>query len=347
MSPDLVNRLQAERSRRGLTQAGLARLAGISRAEVSAIETGRLRSPSVGAALALSAALEVPVEALFVRPGGPVAWAWDPPSAGPRRFWRARVGEQDLLYPVEDTLLGALAHDGVGPPCPTAGARDARTVVIAGCDPAVGLLAGAVARAAGVRVLAFTRSSARALDLLGAGKVHLAGVHLGDNAREARRALPRRALVLARVARWEAGLAVAPGVRARSVGAALRARLRWVSREEGSGAWRLLERLRAAEGVRRAARPERVARDHAGVAQAIRCGWAQLGPCVRLAAEEAGLDFLAVERQAYDLCTTRALADDPGVVAVLEALRAAPLRRLLGELPGYDAAECGAVAEVA
>lgn len=72
-------------------------------------------------------------------------------------------------------------------------------------------------------MLAFARSSARALELLAAGAAHAAGVHLGDNARETRRALPRHGLVLAR----EAGLALAPGVRVRSARAAVPARLRW------------------------------------------------------------------------------------------------------------------------
>lgn len=342
----LTNRVQAARTARGWTQAELARRAGVSRAEVSAIETGRSASPSTGAALALGAALGLAVEELFVPAGAPApAWAWPPRLEAGARFWRADVGGRDLLFPVEPTPLGTLAHDGVAPAPPRAGGP--RTVVVAGCDPAVGVLAAAVARAAGVRLLALTRPSGRALELLAQGRVHLAGVHLGDNARAARRAAPGQALVLARVARWEAGLAVAPGERVRTVRAALRARLRWVGREEGSGARRLVERLLAAEGARRPAGLGRAARDHAGVAEAIRCGWAQLGPCVRLAAEQAGLDFLPVERQSYDLCTTAALRDDPAVAAVLEALAAAPLRRLLGELPGYDAADAGRVEEVA
>lgn len=342
----LVNRVQAERSRRGWTQAELARRAGVSRAEVSAIETGRLRAPSIETALALGAALRLPVEQLFV-PAGAATWAWEPGSASRQRYWAARVGARELLYPAEPSPLGLLAHDGVGPPWRPTAAHGERTVVIAGCDPAVALLASAVARDAGVRVLAFSRSSTRALELLAAGRVHLAGVHLGDNLRAARRVLPRQPLVTVRVARWEAGLALAPAANVRTVHTALRARLRWISREEGSGARRLLDRVRAAEGGRRPQGPERLAADHAGVAEAIRCGWAQAGPCVRLVAEQARLDFLPVERQAYDLCTTRALAEEPVVGAVLDALRARSLRRLLAELPGYDARECGATSGAA
>ena len=49
---------------RGWSQEELARLSGLSRAGVSAIETGRL-IPSAAAALALAAALECRVEDLF------------------------------------------------------------------------------------------------------------------------------------------------------------------------------------------------------------------------------------------------------------------------------------------
>src|SRR5919204_238725 len=51
----------------GLTQAELARVAGISRARVSAIESGR-HSPSVEAALALARVLHTSVEDLFAGP---------------------------------------------------------------------------------------------------------------------------------------------------------------------------------------------------------------------------------------------------------------------------------------
>ncbi|MBX3467353.1 MAG: helix-turn-helix domain-containing protein [Planctomycetes bacterium] len=344
----LTNRVQAARTARGWTQAELARRAGVSRAEVSAIETGRSASPSTGAALALGAALGLAVEELFVPAGAPApAWAWPPRLEAGARFWRADVGGCDLLFPVEPTPLGTLAHDGVAPAPPRAGGP--RTVVVAGCDPAVGVLAAAVARAAGVRVLALTRPSGRALELLAQGRVHLAGVHLGDNARAARRARRRAGAGPwpADVARWEAR-ACRGARRAGADGPRGAARAAALGRPRGgSGARRLVERLSRPRARALTGGLGRAARDHAGVAEAIRCGWAQLGPCVRLAAEQAGLDFLPVERQAYDLCTTAALRDDPAVAAVLEALAAAPLRRLLGELPGYDAADAGRVEEVA
>lgn len=338
MEAPLRNRLREHRLRRGWSQAELARRAGLSRAGVSAAETGRL-VPSTVAALALARALGVRVEELFALGAGGHAepeWAWSPLDvAAPS--WTARVGERLLRFPAEPTLVGALPVDADA-------AEAERTVVLAGCDPAVGLLADALRRDAGLRLLPLSRASGRALELLAAGAVHLAGVHLGDNEREVRARLgPGHALV--RVATWDEGLALRPALGLRSVRAALGADLRWVGREEGSGARRCLERLFAEGGGAREL-PRHLARDHAGVAEAIRGGWAEAGVCVRLCAEQVGLDFHVLEREAYDLVTTAALLETPPVRAALAAIRSLGFRRQLRALAGYDADAAGDLREV-
>ena len=60
----LGNSLKVHRAMNDLTQAGLAGLAGITRASVNAIEGGRM-VPSVLLALRLARALEVMVDELF------------------------------------------------------------------------------------------------------------------------------------------------------------------------------------------------------------------------------------------------------------------------------------------
>ena len=79
------------------------------------------------------------------------------------------------------------------------------------------------------------------------------------------------------------------------------------------------------------------------MAEAVRCGWADVGVCLRLAGEEAGLDFLGVRREDYDLCFPEALADEPRLRALVEAVRAPAYRRALDALPGYDGAAAGEV----
>ena len=187
------------------------------------------------------------------------------------------------------------------------------TLVVACCDPAVGLLADALARRPGVRLIALPRSSRTALAMLEPGLVHAAGVHLatGRRGRGKRGGVRRWRLgtgsSLLRVARWEEG---SPSPRARTwPRSATRSGplLRWVGREPGSGARQCLDELLSD----RRPPPEHLAADHRGVAEAVRLGWADAGVCLRLTSEEAGLDFLSVREEAYDLCYPDALADDP------------------------------------
>jgi molybdate-binding protein/transcriptional regulator with XRE-family HTH domain len=348
--PQLESRLKEERLRRGWSQEELARRSGLSRSGISAIEMGRL-VPSAAAALALAAAFGGRVEDLFRLPRSAPeapAWAWRP-RGGAFRFWQAEVAGQTRLYPVEATLMGTLPHDGAVEEDFTrdlARLDPSRTLVVACCDPAVGILAAELARSAGVRLLPLSRSSRLALALLKEGLVHVAGVHLSradaaEGNREAARAALGSDYSLLRVACWEEGVAFEPGLRLTSVGDALRAELRWVGRDPGSGAARCLEELLGTERL-----PHHVAFDHRGVAEAVRCGWADLGVCLRLASEEAGLDFLGVRQEAYDLCYPASLAGDPRLQALVAAVRSPSYRRLLDALPGYDGAETGAIEHV-
>ena len=142
--------------------------------------------------------------------------------------------------------------------------------------------------------------------------------------------------VLIRVARWQEGLAFPTALGIGSIGSATSGKLRWVGREEGSGARRCLDELLGDRPP-----PRRQARDHRGVAEAIRCGWADVGVCHRLAGAEAGLGFLGIRDEDYDLCLPGSWADDPRLVALVGAIRGASYRDRLGELPGYDTAGAG------
>lgn len=348
--PTIETTLRDHRLSRGWSQDELARVSGLSRAGVSAIETGRL-VPSAAAALALASAMGCRVEDLFRLVGDAprgASWAW-PPGREPCRYWQADVRGTRRLYPVEATVAGMVPHDGVhdGGRLPESEGTEARrTLVLAGCDPATGLLAAELARSANVRLVALTRSSRSALALLGQGLVHVAGVHLagpddpGGNAAVVREALgPGYRLLHA--ARWDEGIAFAPAARLSTVRGAVGANLRWVGREAGSGARQCLDEL--LEGRKP---PRRLASDHRGVAEAIRSGWADAGVCLRLVGEEAGLGFLSVRREEYDLCIHEPSAGDHRIQALIQALRSPSYRRSVGELPGYDSRVTGELREV-
>jgi molybdate-binding protein/transcriptional regulator with XRE-family HTH domain len=349
MSKAFETSLRERRVLRGWSQDELARLSGLSRAGVSAIETGRL-IPSAAAALALASAFECRVEDLFRLRGAEApraGWAW-PPERDPCRFWRAEVGGSTRLYPAEATATGTLPHDGVyegGTRIEHEGSDPRRTLILAGCDPAAGLLTAELARVAGVRLIALPRSSRVALSLLGQGLVHVAGVHLarvdepGGNARVVREALGADYKLL-RAVRWEEGIAFAASARLSSVRAAVGSNLRWVGREPGSGARQCLDEL--LEGRKP---PRRLASDHRGVAEAVRHGWADAGVCLRLVTEEVGLGFLPVRQEDYDLCFPGRFEGDYRIQALLQAVRSPSHRAALGELPGYDTRGAGELRE--
>ena len=197
--PQLTNRVRTCRIARGWSQGELAARAGISRAGVSSIETDRL-VPSTSTALALATALECRVEDLFqLHPAASEsAWAW-PPHREPSRYWLASVAGRELMYPTEPTNLGVIGHDGVcqeGQFRTQLTAAPSDTLVVASCDPAIGLLANELSRRSGFRLLAFPRSSREALGLLARKLVHVAGVHLataahqGQNTAAAKERLP-------------------------------------------------------------------------------------------------------------------------------------------------------------
>jgi len=334
---------------RGWSQTELARRAGVPRTSVSAIECARL-TPSVTAALTLAQALGCTVEELFGSGSRDTAatrpeWAWEPGQA-PCRYWGAEVGGRLLRYPARTSVPFGLPHDGV-----RGGGADndidtdlaANTLVLACCDPSAGLLAAEYHRRSGFRLLPLQRGGAAALELLQRGLVHVAGLHRSTSEQPGRN---RETVLqrlgdgyrLLRVAQWQEGVAVAPGGSKPSLSSLGRRPLRWAMREPGSAARECLDDLLA--GARANGR---VVRDHATVAAAVDAGWADAGVCVRLVAEEAGLNFTTVHQEMLDFCYPRSLAGDPRIQALIGLLRSSEYRRTIGELPGYDASHTGEV----
>lgn len=340
------------RKNRGWSQDQLAAQSGIPRSSISAIEAGRL-TPSVTAALAVARALECSVEELFgtssvETPVPCQSWAWVP-QVDVSRYWEAEVQGRKWLYPVEPLPGASWAHDGIcrdgvlherGEWDPT------QTLVLAGCDPAAGLVAAEYAAASGFRLLAFSRGGGTALDLLKLGVVHVAALHRSthenpDRNAEAARERLGSGYKLLRAAEWIEGIALPANDRRQSVTACAREVRHWAMREPGSAARECLDEL--LEKPRATKRPYH---SHAAVADAVRGGWAEAGVCVRLSAEDAGLRFLPVREESLDLCFASALERDPRVQALIRLLRSRSHRRLIDELPGYKASRTGEVAAI-
>jgi len=339
----LHNRIKQFREERGWSQQDLAERAGLSRTGISAIEMGKL-VPSTMAALALAKVFGCKVEELFQLGGqDQIHWAW-PPANDPCRYWRAMIGGRLLLYPVETSPLGMVPQDGVyreGRQFDNPFADPLRTLVLAGCDPAVGLLAAEYARSTHFRMLVLSRSSRQSLQLLRDGLVHVAGLHLAESRTPEKNAEVAKEILkvpfrLLRVANWQEGLALAPGLGLKTVSQVIAAGVRWIGREPGSGARQVMDEVLHVKVA-----PSHVAKDHQGVVEAVRSGWADAGISVRLVSEEAGLQFINVRDEAYDLCVPEASMEDPRVRALIDVIRSNSLRNMFGDLPGYDVKDTG------
>jgi molybdate-binding protein/transcriptional regulator with XRE-family HTH domain len=344
-------RIQQRRQAKEWSQADLARLAGISRAAVSAIEGDKL-APSVNAAIALSHVLGCTVEMLFGQaepePQSECPWSWAPRSH-PTRYWEAKIGSRVLRYPVEALSFNPLPHDGVQPTdnhATSSGEIPEGTLTMACCDPAAGLLASEFARRFGLRLLVFPRSGARALELLGKGLVHVAGLHRStrecpeQNSNTVRNTLGEGYRLL-RVADWEEGVVVRPGDPSISPKALVKRSVQWAARESGSAARECLDELLNGRHF-----SGREVDGHGAVSEAVHSGWADAGICVRLCAEESGLSFHSLRTESLDFCFSKSMESDRRIQSLIRLLRTHAYRRMIQDLPGYETRQMGDLATV-
>jgi len=363
----MVRRARIER---GLTQDDLARRAGLSRQALGAIEAGAYQ-PGVGAALALARELGHSVEALFGSAGEPALleadWAevsGDAPAAPAHpAVALGRVGGRlvALAQPAPAMRLAAAAgvlEHAAGRRARVAAFRTQQeieaTLLVAGCDPAVTILADWMGRHRPTATLTPIRHGSRsALAALLDGRVHAAGVHLCDrrggeyNLAAVRETLKRRRAMMVNFARWELGLSVRRGnpLDLRGIADLVRPGVRIVNREAGSGARLVLDQALAELKIvpRRIAGYERELNGHLEVAAAIATGEAEAGLTLRVAAEAFRLGFVPVREERYDLVILQREMDSPPVRAMLDALNSSSFASEVRQLCAYDTAQMGQV----
>jgi putative molybdopterin biosynthesis protein len=371
------------RQTRGFSQQQLAGMAGVSRQAVSAVESGH-SDPSLRVALALAQALGLSVEELF-GPGEPTApvtavsvaplggrGAGERPGAeraGGVRVMLAPVGDRFVALPLRgDTGVGlgflpagGLADRGgrialpvppsvapadafeeiavrpIGPPRPT--------VVVAGCDPALPLLATPLSLLDPPVAFAWWPcGSGEALRLARAGLVHAAGVHTQTDNGDTGAGLADGAQVVGFTA-WSEGLAVRQDLRAVVTGldAIARGRLRIVNREPGAEARRLLDRERARLNLDPAdlIGYDTEAAGHLQVASAVAAGLADAGVASEPAARAYGLAFVPLAHERFNLVIPAEHTASREAQALLKVLASPWLLAQLASIPGYDASTCG------
>ena len=343
----------AERRRaKGLSQGDLAGVAGVTRQAIAAIESGKAQ-PGVAVALAIARALGASVEDLFGEPAQGRIEARMAPATMPRAALAivegrlvARPLGSDPSHPEPAGAVVASMHDGRAELEALADSqRLSSTVFLAGCEPAVGLLAGHVS-ARGAHGVWFAGTNREALADFTAGRVHVAALH-GSSAEVERllRRIQNTQVDLFELASIEEGWIVAAGnpLKLRGARDLARTDVRLANRASGSAARALFDsELRKAgitgEGINGY---RRALGSHADVARAIAFGYADVGVGVAGVAAAFNLNFIPLRSERCVLAVRHGDRRHLGVAAMVAALRSNAFRRDLAAFGPYDTTRLG------
>jgi putative molybdopterin biosynthesis protein len=213
-------------------------------------------------------------------------------------------------------------------------------------------------RESGSGLATLPEGSESGLRRLAHGDVMAAAIHLhriegdddGANADAVANAPGLHDVVLIAFARREQGLIVAPGnpLKLSDIASAATARARMALRPNGAGAQLLLLALLSRTGVAFEAlntlKPP--CPTDPDVAQAVRVGRADCGIAARAVALTAGLDFIPLTWEHFDLALRQRDYFLPGPQALVDFLRTAAFRERAAELKGYDVAGTGSVRHI-
>jgi putative molybdopterin biosynthesis protein len=211
-------------------------------------------------------------------------------------------------------------------------------------DPALDLL---IRAAKGVAVVPGPRGSVNGIVQLSRGMADATALHLFDTASGrwndpfARGALGGEPVQLVHLWRREQGLVVARGNPHDVKGVAELKGRRIAWRPPGTGSRLLLERLMLAAGCEPQPELGEPAESHLAVAAAVATGAADAGLAVRAVAESAGLDWVPVVCEPFELAieTASGAAAEP----LLATLANSGVQARLAALPGYDLSMSGAM----
>jgi len=368
---EVENNLAALRQKRGIAAAALARMVGVSRQTIYAMEAGSY-VPNTAVALKLARALDAKIEELFSLPGdlpppelrtetvamlpGPDGNE-DAPEAGQpvqlcrveKRLVASAPSPIRWYFPASDAVIAG----GRGKTkAQVFHAEEAlrNRILIAGCDPAISVLARNV-QAAGIELVLAHRNSSQSLALLRDGWVHIAGTHLRDEATgESNLAaidsfFPRQSVAVISYAVWEEGIVTARGnpKSIRSVEDFAGTGLRIVNREAGAGSRNLLDAHLQRLGIatRKVRGYEHEVQGHLPAAWQVQSGSADACIATRAAARAFGLGFVPLVTERYDLVIHHDHLSVPAVEALLDTLGRASFRRELESLGGYDTRAAG------
>ena len=213
-------------------------------------------------------------------------------------------------------------------------------------------------RESGSGLASLTEGTARGVDRLQRGEVIAAAIHFHgdaistDSAGDANIAAVRgmsglHDAVLVGLVRREQGLALPPGnpKHLQNLADVLASGAQMAVRQPGAGAQMLLEMLlrRAGAEPKDLHRLEPPCLTGPDLAVAIRAGWADCGITTRAAANSAGLDYVPLLWENFDLLMRQRSYFRPQVQALIGFIGQKRLNQRAAELGGYDPAPAGQI----
>jgi putative molybdopterin biosynthesis protein len=218
-------------------------------------------------------------------------------------------------------------------------------------DLGLSQLASQIGEKAGIEMLLLPVGSLDGLVALRQGLTQLTACHLLDvqsgeyNLPYVRHFFPDRPVVLVTLARRTQGLMVFPGNPRRIDGLDDLAHgdIVFINRNRGSGTRVWLDRKLQELGldVTRVRGYQREAFTHTAIAQAVRAHRADTGLGLEAAACAAGLDFIPLFQERFDLVLLQETLQDDKVQVILDYLQSKAFRRRLKSLPGYESSHSG------
>ena len=208
-------------------------------------------------------------------------------------------------------------------------------------------------RESGSGLASLAEGTARGVERLLRGEVIAAAIHFHSetvddadaNIAAVRAMAGLHDAVLVGLARREQGLLLSPGnpKHLHSLADVLNSGARIAVRQPGAGAQMLLDVLLARAGVK--SRDLRVLEPPCltgpDLAAAIRAGRADCGIATRAAAKSAGLDFVPLLWESFDLLMRQRSYFRPSIQALVGFMADKRLKQRAAELSGYDAAPAG------
>ncbi|MFL6351125.1 MAG: substrate-binding domain-containing protein [Bryobacteraceae bacterium] len=367
-SPEIDTLLRKVREERGLSAAQLAKRVAVSRQTIYAIEEGAF-VPNTAVALRLARALDVRVENLFAleqthEPEALQAELLTGTSGDLKegqsvrlcsangRLIAAPVSFLPSYLPAADGIVRKRSRGRVSITSAMDHRRYGQRLLLAGCDPALSVIAGSLDKA-GMEIITVPCASHCALKWLKQGHVHAAGSHLLDaatgdyNVPFVKRLFPKQDVRIVTFAVWEQGLVLARGnpKNIRNVADVAGKRATLINRDKGSGSRDLLDKFLSIAGVapKKVLGYYNVATGHLAAAYAVAAGNADCCIATRSAARCFALDFVPLAVERFDLSFSKTSLELPAAKALLDMLNRSSLRRKLEAIAGYDTTQTGKV----